>query len=77
MVPLIPVKRDTVFICGQGGYLVFLYLVQHGEARKEEEDPARGLTDKGLRDVRKVAAYVQNTGLRVNQVFHSGKTRAL
>ncbi len=56
---------------------MFLYLVQHGEARKEEEDPARGLTDKGLQDVRKVAAIVQKTGLRVNQIFHSGKTRAL
>ncbi len=56
---------------------MFLYLVQHGEARKEQVDPARGLTDNGLQNVRKVAAYVQKIGLRVNQIFHSGKTRAL
>jgi phosphohistidine phosphatase SixA len=26
---------------------MYLYLVQHGEAKREEEDPARGLTKKG------------------------------
>ena len=30
---------------------MFLYLVQHGEAKREEEDPLRGLTEKGTRAV--------------------------
>jgi len=36
---------------------MFLYLVQHAEAKKEEEDPARGLSEKGLQDIKKMAAY--------------------
>lgn len=56
---------------------MLLYLVQHGEARKEEEDPARGLTEKGMDDVWKVAADVRNTITRVSRIFHSGKTRAM
>ena len=31
-----------------------LYLVQHGEAKSEEEDPDRPLTDRGASDVRRV-----------------------
>ena len=30
---------------------MFLYLVQHGDAKREEEDPARPLSEKGLRDI--------------------------
>ncbi len=53
-----------------------LYLVQHGEANKEEEDPKRGLTDKGVRDVQKVAGLAQKAGVAVDRIFHSGKNRA-
>ena len=56
---------------------MFLYLVQHGEAKREEEDPERGLTGKGDLDVRKVAAYVKKMNLSVGRIFHSGKTRAM
>jgi phosphohistidine phosphatase len=56
---------------------MFLYLVQHGEAKREEEDPARGLTEKGVEEVHKVALFAQKMNLRVSQIFHSGKTRAL
>lgn len=56
---------------------MLLYLVQHAEAKKEEEDPARGLTEKGLQDIRKVSTSVANLNLKISQIFHSGKTRAL
>jgi phosphohistidine phosphatase len=55
---------------------MFLYLVRHGEAKKEEEDPERGLTDKGMQDVRKIAAYTEKFNLRVDEIFHSVKARA-
>ena len=32
-----------------------LYLVQHGAAKSEQEDPQRGLTDEGRRTVEKIA----------------------
>ncbi len=56
---------------------MLLYLVQHAEAKKEEEDPARDLTEKGVEDIRKVATFVERLNIKVNKIFHSGKTRAL
>jgi phosphohistidine phosphatase len=56
---------------------MILYLVQHAEAKREEEDPARDLTEKGRRDIQKVAGYLGKFHLPVSQIFHSGKTRAL
>jgi phosphohistidine phosphatase len=55
---------------------MYLYLVQHGEAKREEEDPARGLTKKGSDDVVKVAAFVQEMNVQMSLIHHSGKTRA-
>ena len=54
-----------------------LYLVRHGEAKSAEEDPARSLTDRGRRDVEKVAAFLRPLGLCVSAVWHSGKARAI
>ena len=31
---------------------MFLYLVQHAEAKREEDDPARDLTEKGRRTLK-------------------------
>ncbi len=55
---------------------MLLYLVQHAEAKREEEDPSRGLTEKGLQDITKVAAHAGNLEITINKIFHSGKTRA-
>jgi phosphohistidine phosphatase len=55
---------------------MYLYLVQHGEAKSAETDPTRGLTTKGIADVRKVAAHLQKLNLDVKRIYHSGKTRA-
>ncbi len=56
---------------------MLLYLVQHAEAKREEEDPSRGLTDKGLQDITKVALHAQKLNVTITKIFHSGKTRAL
>jgi phosphohistidine phosphatase len=54
-----------------------LYLVQHGEAKSEEEDPERPLTARGARDVRWVANLaVEIRAVGAVRVLHSGKTRA-
>ena len=34
-----------------------LFLVQHGEAKSEAEDPERSLTDRGAEAVRRMAAW--------------------
>jgi phosphohistidine phosphatase len=56
---------------------MILYLVQHAEAKREEEDPARDLTDKGRLDIESVAHHLKRLNLQVNRIYHSGKTRAL
>ena len=54
-----------------------LYLVQHGEATSEEEDPERPLTDRGVGDVRRVARLAADAGgVTGARIVHSGKTRA-
>jgi phosphohistidine phosphatase len=56
---------------------VQLFLVQHGLAKTENEDPERALTDKGAEDVARVARWaVDEFGVRTARVVHSGKTRA-
>jgi len=53
-----------------------IYLVQHGEAKSKEDDPERSLTEKGRRDVEKVAVWAVQAGLKIEQIRHSGKRRA-
>ena len=53
-----------------------LYLIQHGEAVEKDVNPDRPLTDGGRAAVERVAAQAQRCGVRVPEVWHSGKTRA-
>ena len=54
-----------------------VYLVQHGEAKSEEEDPDRPLTDRGATEVRRVVGVAAGAGsVMVERIVHSGKTWA-
>ena len=53
-----------------------LFLVQHGEAKAEAEDPKRPLTPSGARAVNTVAAWAARAGVSVDEIHHSGKRRA-
>jgi phosphohistidine phosphatase len=55
---------------------MFLYLVQHAEAKREAEDPARDLTEKGRIDIENVAHHLKRLKVQVGQILQSGKTRA-
>ena len=55
---------------------MFLYLVQHGDAKREEEDPARPLSEKGLRNITRVASHISQLDIKVYKIFHSAKLRA-
>ena len=55
---------------------MLLYLVQHAEAKKETDDPTRGLTDKGFRDIALTALFAHDQGVAVNRIYHSGIKRA-
>jgi phosphohistidine phosphatase len=53
-----------------------LYLVQHGEAKREEEDPSRPLTENGRIEVERVAEFLARAGVKVDRILHSGRLRA-
>jgi phosphohistidine phosphatase len=53
-----------------------LYLVQHGAALGKEIDPQRPLSDTGREEVQALAGVLRDAGVRVERVWHSGKTRA-
>jgi len=52
-----------------------LYLIQHGEAKSEAEDPERSLTARGEEEVRGVARVAKRLDTRPSKVYHSGKRR--
>ncbi len=53
-----------------------IYLVRHGEAKSKEEDPERHLTERGREEARRIASFLSRVGIGVEEVLHSGKTRA-
>lgn len=53
-----------------------LYLVQHGEACTKEVNPERPLTDQGKAYIDRLATFLNQAGVKVERVIHSGKLRA-
>ena len=53
-----------------------LFLVQHGEAKSDEQDPDRSLTDRGIRKTKKSAGWLGRQHLNIAEILHSGKKRA-
>jgi phosphohistidine phosphatase len=55
---------------------VKLYLVRHGEAVPEEENPERPLSRRGRAESQNMALFLGVAGIRVPRIVHSGKKRA-
>jgi phosphohistidine phosphatase len=53
-----------------------LYLMQHGQATTETENPERPLTDAGRAAVQRVAESARAADVRISGCLHSGKLRA-
>ncbi len=53
-----------------------LYLVQHGEAVAKELDSDRPLSEQGREDIIRLAKWLEQRGVEVGEIRHSGKTRA-
>jgi phosphohistidine phosphatase len=51
-------------------------LVRHGEAKTKDEDAARPLTDEGRETAHRTAGWAAASGVKVDQIRHSGKLRA-
>ncbi|MBN2058372.1 MAG: phosphohistidine phosphatase SixA [Candidatus Saganbacteria bacterium] len=55
---------------------MFIYLVRHGEAVPEKDDPARPLSEEGRAEVEATAGQLLAEGAKVAEIWHSGKLRA-
>ena len=53
-----------------------VYLIRHGDAVSSDVDPQRPLSEQGREDVGKIASFVSNLNIRVERIWHSGKSRA-
>lgn len=53
-----------------------LYLMQHGKPVSKEKDPDRPLSEQGRDDVEKVSQFLQRYHVTIDEIIHSGKTRA-
>lgn len=53
-----------------------LYLVRHGHAKSDRDDPSRPLTDQGRAGVITVAIFLAEHHVPIGAILHSGKTRA-
>jgi phosphohistidine phosphatase len=60
----------------QGALGVQLYLVQHGAAKNEAEDPQRGLTEAGQTTVERMAEFMARLEVPLDRIEHSDKLRA-
>ena len=52
-----------------------VYLVQHGKAKSEEEDPEKPLTDEGRKETEAIAESLKRK-IKVSKIFCSKKLRA-
>jgi phosphohistidine phosphatase len=52
------------------------YLVRHGDAKSEQEDPKRPLSDRGRIEVEKVACAAAAKEIKIFEILHSDKLRA-
>lgn len=53
-----------------------VFLVQHGLSLPKAEDPEKGLSDRGREQTLKIAEVAAGYGVKISQIFHSGKKRA-
>ncbi len=53
-----------------------LYLVQHGAAKTEAEDPQRSLTEEGMRTVERIGEHLAALALALDRIEHIDKLRA-
>ncbi len=54
-----------------------LYLVQHGAALTEAEDPQRPLSEEGRRQTEKMARFLKMERITVDCIWHSKKMRSI
>ena len=52
------------------------YIVQHGQSLTRDLDPEKGLSPQGIEEVKRIAGFALQYGVKVARIQHSGKKRA-
>jgi len=69
--------KKKLIICKKGCLnKLNLYILQHGDAEPKEINPERPLSEQGMHDIRILGMQMQNMGVQLGNIFHSGKLRA-
>ncbi len=55
---------------------MYLYLIQHAEAKSKEKDPERGLTESGKKTMERISDFFSRLKPEIYVIWHSGKKRA-
>lgn len=53
-----------------------IFLVQHGACLGKDQDPEKGLSEKGVKDTGRIAEVANAYKIPVAKIVHSGKKRA-
>jgi phosphohistidine phosphatase len=53
-----------------------MYFVQHGLAVSKEINSDRPLSEEGRKATERISAHLKRSGVKIEKVYHSGKTRA-
>ncbi|MCD6163751.1 MAG: phosphohistidine phosphatase SixA [candidate division Zixibacteria bacterium] len=53
-----------------------LFLARHGQSSPGDIDPQKGLTKNGEKEIIKLAESIKHLDISVDEIWHSGKTRA-
>ena len=53
-----------------------MYFVQHGWSLSKEINPDRPLSDDGRKEVERISIHMKEVGIKIDKIYHSGKTRA-
>ena len=53
-----------------------LYLVRHGDALSDSEDPKRPLSETGIEEAKKTGEFLKKAGEKPLKIIHSTKLRA-
>jgi len=53
-----------------------IYMIQHGQPLPKEEDPERGLSEEGMRQINLSAKAMKKVGMKVDVICSSPKKRA-
>jgi phosphohistidine phosphatase len=71
------VSRIPIQVSAEASPIVYAYLVRHGEAVAQMDDPKRPLSLKGRGDVQRTAQLALQGDIQVSAIYHSGILRAL